>query len=147
MDEKIHVVFNDSAKTVSGVSLNNQLLVEPTVHLSLNDVLLHFWKCTIALMTHVSRMYHTVFLPNHSSIFDKAVFCLGETIANQQTLFFTEAKHSFIKNAAVIESFKCFRSKDLLHRVKKICLWESYNAHSKKTCSTDSLQAPQLRHF
>ena len=30
---------------------------------------------------------------------------------------------------------------------QKINLWESYDAHSKTTCSTDSLQAPQLGHF
>ena len=28
----------------------------------------------------------------------------------------------------------------------KKLLWEKYDAHSKRTCSTDSLQAPQLGH-
>ena len=34
----------------------------------------------------------------------------------------------------------------MFHIVKKFCLRESYDAHSKTTCSADSLQTPQLRH-
>ena len=39
---KVQAVFDDSAKSSSGVSLNDQLLVGPMVHSSLVDVLLHF---------------------------------------------------------------------------------------------------------
>lgn len=38
----IHVVFDGSMKTSSGVSLNDQLLVGPTVHPPLNDVIIRF---------------------------------------------------------------------------------------------------------
>ena len=62
---KIRVVFNASAKTLPGVSLNDQLLVGPTVHPSLIDVLLRSRKYRIALMTDVSRMYRAVLLPEH----------------------------------------------------------------------------------
>ena len=62
---KIRVVFDASAKTVSGVSLNDQLLVGPTVHPSLVDVLLRFRKYKVALTTDVSRMYRAVLLPEH----------------------------------------------------------------------------------
>ena len=61
-------------------------------------------------------------------------------------LDFTQTKHSFIKNAVVNKSFECLRSKNLLHIVQKNCLWGSHGAHSKRTCSTDSLHAPQLGH-
>ena len=53
---KIRVVFDASAKSSSGVSLND-LLVGPTIHSSLIDVLLRFRFHRIALTTDVSRMY------------------------------------------------------------------------------------------
>ena len=52
---KIRAVFDASAKTSSGVSLNDILLVRSTVHSSLVDVLLCFRQHHIALVTDVSR--------------------------------------------------------------------------------------------
>ena len=60
---KIHAVFDASAKSSSGVSLNDQLLVGPTVHPTLVDVLLRFRLHRIALTSDVSRMYRAVLLP------------------------------------------------------------------------------------
>ena len=60
---KIRAVFDASAKTSSGVSLNDQLLVGPTVHSTLVDVLLRFRLHRIALTSDVSRMYRAVLLP------------------------------------------------------------------------------------
>ena len=45
---KLHVVFNASAKSSTGVSLNGQLLVVPTVHAQLLDVLMRFHRHGIA---------------------------------------------------------------------------------------------------
>lgn len=39
---RLRVVFDGSMKPTSGVSLNDQLLVGPTVHASLNGVLVSF---------------------------------------------------------------------------------------------------------
>lgn len=39
---KIRVVFDASMKTASGVSLNDTLMVGPTVHPSLDEVLIRF---------------------------------------------------------------------------------------------------------
>ncbi len=60
---KLRAVFDASAKSASGVSLNDQLLVGPTVHSSLVDVLLRFRLNRIALTADVSRMYRAVLLP------------------------------------------------------------------------------------
>ena len=51
------VVFDGSMKTTSGVSLNDQLLVGPTVYPPLNDVLIRFRKHPYVLTTDVSKMY------------------------------------------------------------------------------------------
>ena len=60
---RLHVVFDASTKTKSGLSLNDQLLVGLTVHSPLLDVLLRFLRYKIALTTDVSKMYWAVLLP------------------------------------------------------------------------------------
>ena len=60
---KVHVIFDVSANSLSGTSLNDQLLVGPMVHSSLVDVLLRFRCHKVALTTDVSRMYRAVLSP------------------------------------------------------------------------------------
>ena len=57
---KIRAVFDASAKSSSNVSLNDILLVGPTVHSSLIDVLLGFRLHRIALTADVSKMYRAI---------------------------------------------------------------------------------------
>ncbi len=57
---KIRAVFDASAKSSSGISLNDTLLVGPTVHPPLLDVLLRFRMHRIALTADVSKMYRAV---------------------------------------------------------------------------------------
>ena len=57
---KVRVVFDASAKSSSGVSLIDTLLVGPTVHPPLIDVLLRFRFHRIALTADVSKMYRAI---------------------------------------------------------------------------------------
>ena len=57
---KIRAVFDASAKSSTGVSLNDTLLVGPTVHPTLIDVLLHFRLYPVALTADVSKMYRAI---------------------------------------------------------------------------------------
>ena len=57
---KVRVVFDASAKSSSGISLNDTLLVGPTIHPSLTDVLLRFHSHRIALTADVSKMYRAI---------------------------------------------------------------------------------------
>ena len=57
---KLRAVFDASAKSSSNVSLNDILLVGPTIHSSLIDVLLRFRLHRIALTADVSKMYRAV---------------------------------------------------------------------------------------
>ena len=57
---KVQAVFDASAKTSTGVSLNDILLVGPTVHSPLVDVLIRFRSHRIALIADVSHMYRAV---------------------------------------------------------------------------------------
>ena len=59
---KVRAVFDASAKTSTGVSLNDTLSVGPTVHSSLVDVLLRFRLHRVALIADVSRMYRAIAL-------------------------------------------------------------------------------------
>ena len=66
---KLREVFDVSTKSASGVSLNDTLLVGPTVHSPLLDVLLRFRLHHVALTTNVSRMYRAVELvPSHQDL-------------------------------------------------------------------------------
>ena len=57
---KVRAVFDASAKSSTGISLNDTLLVGPTVHPPLLDVLLKFRTHRVALTTDVSKMYRAV---------------------------------------------------------------------------------------
>ena len=57
---KLRVVFDASAKSTSGVSLNETLLVGPIIHPTLVDMLLRFRCHRIALTADVSKMYRAV---------------------------------------------------------------------------------------
>ena len=66
---QLFVVFDASAKSRSGTSLNDQLLVGPTVNAPLLDVLLRFRLHRVAVTTDVSQMYQAVFLLKISEMF------------------------------------------------------------------------------
>ena len=57
---KLRAVFDTSAKSSTGVSLNDTLLVGPTIHPPLVNILLRFRSNRIALTTDVSQMYRAV---------------------------------------------------------------------------------------
>ena len=59
---KVRPVFDASMKSTS-VSLNYTLMVGPTVHPSVVDVLLQFCKHRIAIFADISKMYRAVELP------------------------------------------------------------------------------------
>ena len=58
-------VFDASMKTASGVSLNDTLVVGPTVHPSLIDVLIRFRLHRIALNDDICKMYRAIELHPH----------------------------------------------------------------------------------
>ena len=57
---KIRAVFDGSAITSSGVSLNNSLLVGPTLHPTLVRILLKFRHYPVAITADISKMYRAV---------------------------------------------------------------------------------------
>ena len=54
---KLRVVFDASAKTTSGTSLNQTLMVGPTLHPTLETILLHFRSYPVALSGDIAKMY------------------------------------------------------------------------------------------
>ena len=62
----MHAVRKDSSTTTkirAGVSLNDILMVGPTVHTSLIEALIRFRMHCIALVADISKMYRSVELP------------------------------------------------------------------------------------
>ena len=66
---KLRVVFDASAKSTSGSSLNDQFLVGPTVHPPLIDVLIRFQCHKVVITVDVSKMYRRSSFPKISEIF------------------------------------------------------------------------------
>ena len=71
---KMRVVFDASAKSTSGTSLNDHLLVGPTVHPSLLDVLIRLRRHRIALTTDVSRMFLAVLVPTDQPVLHRFIW-------------------------------------------------------------------------
>ena len=57
---KLRVIFDASAKTSNGLSLNDTLCVGPTLHPNLDHILLKFRTYKIALTGDISKMYREV---------------------------------------------------------------------------------------
>ena len=61
---KVRAVFDASAATSTDISLNSTLMVGPTVHPPLVDVLMRFRRYRVAMIADISRMYRAVRLGN-----------------------------------------------------------------------------------
>ena len=59
---KLRVVFDGSAATTSGTSLNQSLLVGPTLQPTLSAILLKFRCYPVAINADISKMYREVLL-------------------------------------------------------------------------------------
>ena len=57
---KLRVVFDASAPTISGVSLNNSLLIGPTLHSTLEMILIRFMTYPVAVSADISKMYREI---------------------------------------------------------------------------------------
>ena len=57
---KLRVVFDGSAATTTGLSLNQALYVGPTIQATLSDTLIRFRKYPVALNADISKMYREV---------------------------------------------------------------------------------------
>ena len=71
---KMRVVFDASAESATGVSLNDTLLVGPTIHPPLVDILIRFRSHRVALTADVSKMYRAVELAESDRDFHRFVW-------------------------------------------------------------------------
>ena len=59
---KLRVVFDGSASTTSGISLNQSLHIGPTLHPTLGEILIKFRTYPVAVTADISKMYREVSL-------------------------------------------------------------------------------------
>ena len=57
---KLRVVFDGSATSTSGISLNQSLMIGPTLHPTLDKILLKFQAYPVAITADISKMYREV---------------------------------------------------------------------------------------
>ena len=71
---KIRVVFDGSAKTSSGVSLNDSLMVGPTIQNDLFTILTRFRSHKFALTADIEKMYRQVLMHPDDTPYQKILF-------------------------------------------------------------------------
>ena len=102
---KVRVKFDASMKKTSCVSLNDTLMVGPTVYLSLVDVLIRFRLYRIALIADISKMYRAIELHPHDRDLHRFVW-RNEPNEDLQDFYMTRvtfgvSASSFVANMAV----------------------------------------------
>ena len=112
---KIRAVFDASMKSASGVSLNDTLMVGPTVHPQLVNVLLRFRMHRIALVADVSKMYRAIELPPADRDLHRFVWrnAPGDTLKDYRMtrVTFGVSSSSFAANMCVKQNAKDFALK------------------------------------
>ena len=105
---KLRVVFDASAKTASGSSLNDILMVGPTVHSPLIDVLMRFRLHQIALTGDVSKMYRAIELAKSDRDYHRFVWRRNKTEPlkdyRMKRVTFGVSASSFIANMSVLQN-------------------------------------------
>lgn len=71
---KMRIVFNASAKTTSGESLNDQLLVGPSIQQDLASILLRWRTHRIILSADITKMYRQIWLRDEDKRFHKILW-------------------------------------------------------------------------
>ena len=112
---KVRAVFDASAKSSSGISLNDILLVGPTVHPPLIDVLLRFRSYRVAITADVSKMYRAVELARNDKDLHRFVWRSNPTEVlkdyRMTRVTFGVSASSFAANMAVKQN-----ALDLTHK-------------------------------
>ncbi len=102
---KVRAVFDASATTSTGNSLNSTLMVGPTVHLPLLDVLICFRNHRIAMIADVSRMYRAVLLTDNDKDLHRLVWrnSIAEPLKDYRMtrVTFGVSASSFVANMCV----------------------------------------------
>lgn len=71
---KVRVVFDASSKTTTGTSLNDMLLIGPTVQNSLIAIILRFRRHRIVFSADVEKMYRQIKIADHHQDFQRIVW-------------------------------------------------------------------------
>ena len=71
---KLRVVFDASAKTISGLSYNDTLAVGPMLHMTLDRILMRFRMHRVALTGDVQKMYREILLAPSDQNFHRFVW-------------------------------------------------------------------------
>ena len=99
-------------------------------------MLIHWYTKSCFLLSQIDTKNHLLYCTCTKSCIHRSPTCLS----------FLLSKMQFYENATTKKGLESIWRKDLLQIVQKTSLWKSYDAHSERTCSADSLQAPELVH-
>ncbi|XP_062711534.1 uncharacterized protein LOC134289564 [Aedes albopictus] len=104
---KVRVVFDGSAKTSSGHSLNDSLLVGPVVQDDLFSLVLRFRKFPIALVADIEKMYRQITMHEHDRPLQRILWRFDESQPLQtfelSTVTYGLAPSSFLATRTLLQ--------------------------------------------
>lgn len=71
---KVRIVMNASSKGTNGVSLNDDLMVGPTLQMDLRHIIMRWRKYPVVLVADIEKMYHQVRLDADDSNFQRILW-------------------------------------------------------------------------
>lgn len=103
---KVRVVFDGSAKTTSGVSLNDNLLIGPTVQPDLLAIIMNFRLHRIAITSDIEKMYRQVEVCHDDANFQRIVWRNDKNMALKHYKLVTV---TYGTSSAPFQATRCLR--------------------------------------
>lgn len=86
---KVRIVFDASAKSANGFSLNDRMLVGPKIQNDITALLIQFRKYPIALVADIEKMYRMIWLTETDALYQRILWRESPTEPVQQFLIKT----------------------------------------------------------
>lgn len=80
LSTKLRAVFDDSAKTSNGISLNQQLMVGPTIQKDIITIILGFREHNYVITADIEKMYRQVLIREQDRKYQRVLWGEGDSI-------------------------------------------------------------------
>lgn len=112
---KLRVVFDGSIKSSNGISLNEKLLVGPTVQDDLWSILIRFRQHNYVMTGDIEKMYRQVLLSNEERDFQRIVWRENE---NQPIQHYTLNTVTYGTASASFLAIRCLQQAGIDHEIE-----------------------------
>ena len=124
---KLWVVFDASAKTTTGIALNECLLVGPKLHDDILDILIRFRFFKVGMSAEVAKMYRQIEL-NEKHLDDHRLLWRFSPKEDIQTCRMTRVTYGVASSSyhSIHSLSECAKADDTSSETSKAILWDFY---------------------